>query len=100
MVPFGPVKNDHTIVSPYAYPVDAHVSNDTDLPIAVRAIRATTDGNIAVVSPGFPDYPGYDAVEERMPSVVLPILAGETIELSVLRILASGTTATGLVGYT
>jgi len=96
-IPFGPTVDDPTAVSSYAFPITPDDGND--LPIAIRAIRASVAGNIAVQCPGFPSLPGFDEVTERMPTVILPIATGETIDLDVYRVLAAGTTATGLTGY-
>jgi hypothetical protein len=64
------------------------VPNDaSDLPEVTRQIRVTgTGGNLAVV---WPD--GTQTIE--------PVAAGETFDWRLTRILATGTTATGIRGY-
>jgi hypothetical protein len=66
----------------------AIVPNDAaDLPEVTRQIRVTGSGGaIAVVWPG-----GEQTIE--------PVSAGEPLDWRIVRVLATGTTATGLRGY-
>lgn len=62
-------------------------SDGTDLPFTTRQIRVTgSGGTVAVTWPA-----GVETIE--------PVLAGETLDWRIVRIKATGTTATGLRGY-
>ena len=62
-------------------------NDGADLPYTTRQIRVTgSAGTITLVWPG-----GIETAE--------PVLAGETLDWRVVRIKATGTTATGLRGY-
>jgi len=58
---------------------------DTNLP-TLRALTVGAAGNIAIVS-----------IDGS--SGIIPVVAGQTISMQILQVLATGTTATGLVGY-
>lgn len=60
-------------------------SDETDLAIKPRALFVGSAGNLVLV--------GADGV-----SAPFPALAGQTLALSPHRVMATGTTATGLVG--
>ena len=61
-------------------------SNDTNLTIQPRAIRVGASGNVVLR-----DGAGVD--------VTYAVIAGEVITFRPVRVLATGTTATGLVGW-
>lgn len=61
-------------------------NNSVDIPIRPRAIRAGGDGNIAIR-----DEVGTD--------ITYAVVAGDILPFSPVRILATGTTATPIVGW-
>lgn len=76
-----------SLVSPLigAFPITPDDSND--LPEVTRQIRITgSAGNIAVVWSG-----GLETIE--------PVSAGDVLDWRIVRVKATGTTATGLRGY-
>lgn len=70
----------------FSYAAQITPDDNADLAMPVRALRAETDGTVAVLMPGI------DA------AVTLNFKAGETRMLYVTRVLEAGTTATGLEG--
>lgn len=71
--------------SPDIIPLDALKSDVADLTTPVRGIRATVAGNVKVTT-------------ASGNTRVLPILAGETRMVAVIRYWNTGTTATGVEG--
>lgn len=75
-----------TVLSDPATGVYAITPDDgNDLPIRIRAIRATIAGNVAII--------GADGI-----AATCAFIAGETRAIRVTRVKATGTTATGLEG--
>lgn len=62
---------------------------NSDLPEYVKAIRCNGAGNIVILP----------AKNEDGQTVTLAVLAGETIPVLTRRVLVTGTTATGIVGF-
>ncbi len=60
--------------------------DDVDLPQVTRQILAGVEGNIAVIW-----FDGTETIE--------PVLAGDRLDWRIVRVLETGTTATGLRGY-
>lgn len=60
-------------------------NDNTDLPKNIRAISIGTDGNLTVKNPAGTN-------------VTFAVLKGQVISISTTRVMATGTTATGLVG--
>jgi len=72
--------------SPYERAVDVTPSDDTDLPFRTRALQATTQAGIVKV---------HMARSTTPATLYLPL--GEPVRVRVDRVLATDTTATGIV---
>ena len=73
---------------PYTDAVAVTPSDTVDLVYVTRALVATVAGNISVNM-----FPGLDSSNP----VVIPIAAGEILRIRASRVLATSTTATGIV---
>lgn len=77
-----------------AYVLDDYISDDNDLPVPVRAIRAGADGTLTVVTPESDIHPVISGV-----TIEYSVAAGEEIRGPIARVMSTGTTASDLVGY-
>ncbi len=78
--------HQHSLTSPVRTAVDIVPDNNNDLLDVTRAIRCNTPGNIVVIF-----------IDDTLP-VTLSILDSIDYAYRIKRVLATGTTVTGLVG--
>ncbi|WP_137389159.1 spike base protein, RCAP_Rcc01079 family [Rhodoligotrophos defluvii] len=77
-----------------AYVLDDHASDTVDLPVPVRAIRVGADGDFTVTHAASDVHEVINGNE-----ITYTAVAGEVIRGPIVRLHATGLTATDLVGY-